>query len=81
MDYQPPRDQERSKGRVMRLRRSSQAALCGMLAVAVTAIAPSAWATHAAPSRPVIRSVTFSGSARHPTITISRIALRGETPA
>jgi hypothetical protein len=46
-----------------------------VLTVAVTAIGSSAWTAHAsAPAAlkpgPVIRSVTFSGSARHPTITI-----------
>ena len=60
----------RDKGRAIRLRRGSQAVLCGLLTAAAMAIGPSAWAPHAAPDSPVIRSVIFSGSASNPTITI-----------
>jgi hypothetical protein len=41
-----------------------------LLAFSLTAAGPSAWANRVAVPKPVIRSVTFSGSARHPTITI-----------
>lgn len=70
MRYQPLDDHGPSKRRGTRLRRPGQAVLFGLLAVAVTAIGSSAWAANPARPRPVIRSVTFSGNARKPTITI-----------
>jgi hypothetical protein len=41
----------------------------GVLAFAATAAGPFAWADRAA-VKPVIRSVTFTGGVKHPTITI-----------
>src|ERR1022692_1066365 len=55
----------------MHLRLASRALFgVGLLAFAVTAAGPSAWADRAVSTKPVISSVTFSGSVSHPTVTI-----------
>lgn len=71
MRYKPPEIHGPGKRRVTRLRRTCQPVLYGLFAVAVTAIGSAAWAAQPAGPGAVIRSVTFSGSARHPTITIT----------